>query len=106
MGLFRRRREDRPPPPGDPLAAIDRSQVPPHLQPVVDRAVQAAHRYRGLVAARPPGPVRDRLHALGPRVDAGVLAVIDAAARAGHVDDGTGRVPTLPTPRRATAAVP
>lgn len=70
----------------DPLSVIDRSTVPARLLPVLDRALASAARFRILVSGRAPGPVRDRLVALSPRVDAGVLAVYDTARRAADLD--------------------
>lgn len=90
MALFRRDRPAPPPPepaaPTDPLARVDRAAVPPRLMAVVDQALACAHRYRALTAARPPGPVRDRVEAMGASVDAGALAVYDTALRAAHLD--------------------
>lgn len=89
MGLFGRGRDAEPAPPSvaDPLAALDRAAVPPRLLATVDAAVASAHRYRSLVAGRPEGPVRDRVAALAPRVDAGAVAVYEAALHARHLDD-------------------
>ncbi|HYI61328.1 MAG TPA: hypothetical protein VEW93_05940 [Acidimicrobiales bacterium] len=105
MGLFRRGREESASPlpgaaPADPLAAIDRAAVPPRLLPAVDGAVAAAVRYRGLVASRPEGPVRDRVAALGSRVDAGAVAVYQAALQARRLDE----VATTLDPVAVTAA--
>ncbi|WCO66438.1 hypothetical protein PO878_18225 [Iamia majanohamensis] len=101
MGLFRRDRAPDPPPaPPDPLSAVDRGAVPARLLPVVDRALSCAHRYRALVADRPPGPVRDRMAALGHHVDAGVLAVHETARRAARLDAVAGTLDV----ERATAA--
>lgn len=87
MALFRRDRPSSPPPaPADPLAALDRAVVPHRLLGVVDRAVADAGRFRSLVAARPAGPVRDRLVAMSARVDAGAVAVHATAMRAAQLD--------------------
>ncbi len=87
MALFRRDRTPPPPSaPADPLATLDRAAVPPRLLGVVDRAVADAGRFRSLVAARPAGPVRDRLVAMSARVDAGAVAVHATAVRAAQLD--------------------
>jgi len=104
MALFRRDRSPTPPPapaaPADPLAAVDRAAVPPRLLGLVDQAVAGAHRYRALVGARPAGPVRDRMAAMGERVDAGALAIYDAARRASQLD----QVAATLDPEAVTAA--
>lgn len=58
----------------------------------------AADQFAGIVAAMPGGPVRDRLTAMAPRIQAGVQSVWDTAQRA----DQIGRQVALLDPERAT----
>jgi len=80
--VFRRRSREEP----DPLAHIDPAAAPPRFARTVDEALAARRRFRELVEGLRPGPVRDRLVAMGPRIDAGVQAVWDAAHRAGEME--------------------
>lgn len=78
--VFRRRRVE-----PDPLAHVDPALAPPRFARAVDEALAARRRFRELVEGLREGPVRDRLAAMAPRVDAGVLAVWDSALRAGEM---------------------
>lgn len=82
--MFRRSREPEPPP--DPLAHVDPWRVPARFSGAVQAALDARRRYGDIVARTRPGPVHDRLAALGARVDEGVAAVWDAATRAGDIE--------------------
>ncbi|HEY8547908.1 MAG TPA: hypothetical protein VIL36_22775 [Acidimicrobiales bacterium] len=93
--VFRRRRREEP----DPLAHIVPAAAPPRFARAVDEALAARRRFRELVDGLRPGPVRDRLTAMAPRVDAGVQAVWDAALRAGEME----RVLATLDPERVTA---
>jgi hypothetical protein len=62
-------------------------------------ALAARRRYRELVSGLRPGPVRDRLEALGTRVDAGVTAIWETVHRAGELE----RVLATLDPDRVTA---
>jgi hypothetical protein len=79
--VLRRRRQ-----PGDPLAHVDPRVVAPRFAPAVRAALAARARYADVVAGVGEGPVRDRLVDVGARIDAGVLAVWEAARRAGEIE--------------------
>lgn len=102
-GLMLRRSRDEParlpPPPVDPLAALDRSQVPTRLLGVVDDAVASERRWRSVTATVAPGPLADRLAELGGRVLAGALEIYAIAARVGEVE----RILAAVAPDDATA---
>lgn len=76
--MLRRRRNE----PSDPLAAVDPLALSPRWAPHVAEALAARRRWQGVVSGVRPGPIRDRLDELSPRVDEGVLAVWDTAQRA------------------------
>ena len=75
-----------PPPPVDPVAALDRSVVPGRLLEVVDAAVDAAGRWRSVVGTVQDGPLAERLHALTQQVVAGVVEIHAVAVRIGEVE--------------------
>ncbi|HZM32828.1 MAG TPA: hypothetical protein VFB77_20165 [Acidimicrobiales bacterium] len=79
--MLRRRR-----PPPDPLAHVDPAAVSPRFAPSVADALDARRRFAALLAGVREGPVRDQLVSAGERLDAGVLAVWDTAARAGEIE--------------------
>jgi hypothetical protein len=85
--------------PDDPLAHVDPRATSPRFAPAVAEALESRRRYRELLDGLRPGPVRDRLERTRKRLDAGVLAVWDTAARATDVER------TLATldPERVTA---
>ncbi len=95
-----RRRQAPPPVPVDPVAALDLSLVPPHLVRLVHGAIEARQRWVSVVGGLAGGPLADRLHELGQRVDAGVLDVHATAVRVGEV----ARVLQTLDPAGATAA--
>lgn len=66
--------------------AIDLNVVPPRLRQDVWDTAQARRRWLAVVDALAPGPLRDRLRALGSRIDAGVVEMHAAAARVGEVE--------------------
>ena len=72
--------------PSDPLAGVDAAALPPRWQRFVVDAVAARARWAALVEGVRPGPLRDRLSALGDRVDQGVLAVWETASRAAETE--------------------
>ncbi len=76
--MFRRR----PSAPPDPIDQIDPTAVPYRYRPPVVDALAARRRFGELVETLRPGPLQDRLRQLGPRVDAGVLAVWRTTAQA------------------------
>lgn len=76
----RRRSPDVPPAPVDPAAVSSR------FAPAVRSASVAHQRYHEVLAGARPGPVRDRLVELGERLEAGVAAVGEIAARATRVE--------------------
>lgn len=93
--VFRRR----PPTPPDPVDAVDPGAVPTgYREPVAD-ALRARRQFGELVTALQPGPLQDRLHQMGERVDAGVLAVWRTATQAGQME----RVVATLDPDRVTA---
>lgn len=82
--VFGRRSRNEPPP--DPLAHIRPEAVPRRFAGAVAEALGARRRFLELLDGLRPGPVRDRLEATAPRVDAGVVAVWDLVLRAGEVE--------------------
>lgn len=72
--------------PVDPLAHVTPDAAPPRFRTAVADAVAARSRFAGVVEGLRPGPVQDRLLALGEQVDAGVLAVWDTVTRAGDIE--------------------
>ncbi len=76
MKVFRRRR------PADPLDEVDPRVLGPRWSGAVGRALGARRYVAELIERAPPGPVADRLHQIGSRVDAGVLAAWHTAQRA------------------------
>jgi hypothetical protein len=80
--VFRRE----PDPPADPLAHVDPNAVPRRFAGAVADAVGARLRFRHVLEALRPGPLRDRLDELSPKVDAGVLAVWETVQRAAEVE--------------------
>lgn len=78
--LRRRRGHD------DPLAGVDPAAVAPRFAAAVADALAARRRYAEVVAGVRPGPLRERLAALGTQLDTGVLAVWDTARRATEVE--------------------
>ena len=92
--MFRRRPRTEP----DPLAHIDPAAAPRRFAGAVSEALAARRRFVELLDGLRPGPVRDRLAALAPRIDAGVTAVWDAAQRAGEME----RVLATLDPERVT----
>ena len=91
---FRRRSQGEP----DPLAHVDPAAAPRRLAGTVSEALAARRRFRELVDGLRPGPVRDRLTELVPRIDAGVASVWDAAMRVGELE----RVLATLDPERVT----
>lgn len=79
--MLRRRR-----PTEDPLAHVDPAAVSPRFARAVEDALAARRRFAEVGAGLPAGPVRDRLTALGARVDAGVAAVWQVTVRATQVE--------------------
>ena len=76
--MLRRRKESAP---VDPVAHVRPAEAPPRWRGAVEAALAHRQRFvelRGLMEA---GPTRDRVDALGERVDAGVLAVWDLVQR-------------------------
>lgn len=65
----------------DPLADIDPGAVGPARRADVADALSSRQRYAAIVDRTSPGPVRDRLEAVGEEVDSVVRAVYDAARR-------------------------
>lgn len=102
--VFRKRassgRPEAPPPPVDPVGALDRSVVPGRLLEVVDAAIDADRRWRRVVATVQTGPLADRLDVLGQQVAAGVLELYAVAVRIGEIE----RVLAALEPTEATAA--
>lgn len=85
--MFRKRTPPPPPPPAlDPVAALDRTVVPPRLLGLVDDAVQAYRRWEQVVARVTAGPLADRLVMLGDQVRDGVVDLHAAAVRVGEVE--------------------
>jgi hypothetical protein len=76
----------RPKTPADPLAHVSADAAPARFRSAVADAVEARRRFADVAAGLRPGPVQDRLAALGEQVDAGVLAVWDTVVRAGEVE--------------------
>jgi hypothetical protein len=68
------------------LAAVDPARAPRRFAAAVSDTLAARQRYRELVDGLRPGPVRDRLTALGAQLDAGVLTVWDTVQRADEVE--------------------
>jgi hypothetical protein len=91
--LRRRRASD------DPLAQVDPAATSPRFAPAVAEALDVRRRYRDLLAAVRPGPIRDQLTLSGERLDDGVLAVWDTARRATE----TERTLAALDPERVTA---
>jgi hypothetical protein len=80
--VFRRE----PDPPADPLAHVDPNAVPRRFAGGVAEAVGARLRFQHVLEGLRPGPLRDRLGELSPKVDAGVLAVWETVQRAAEVE--------------------
>lgn len=97
--VFRRRRSPDPPGPPDPLAAVDPAAVPARYRAPVADALQARAQFAELVGGLRPGPLQDRLHELGDRVDAGVMAVWRTTTQATEVE----RVVATLDPERVAA---
>jgi hypothetical protein len=85
--------------PDDPLAHVDPRATSPRFAPAVAEALESRRRYRELLDGLRPGPVRDRLERTRERLDAGVLAVWDTAARATDIE----RTLAALDPERVTA---
>ena len=100
MGWFGRDQADDAPAAPDPLDAIDRSAVPRHLLPVVDRAVECARQFRTLAWSRPAGPIQDRMFGVARRVDTVAVAVFETTLRAAQID----AVATTLDPEEVTAS--
>jgi hypothetical protein len=83
----------------DPLAQVDPAATSPRFAPAVAEALDVRRRYRDLLAAVRPGPIRDQLTLSGERLDDGVLAVWDTARRATE----TERTLAALDPERVTA---
>lgn len=82
--MFRRR----PKPAPEPAAPrIDPLAVPARYRPAVDDAVRAGAQFRSLLTATAPGPMQDRLHELGAKVDTGVQAVVQAVQQAVRLEE-------------------
>jgi hypothetical protein len=79
--MFRRRRSE-----ADPLAHVDPVVAPRRFAASVADALAARRRYGELLDGLRPGPVRDRLAGLAPRLDAGVAAVWETVQRAGEME--------------------
>lgn len=88
--MLRRRRDPSPELPAGPLAHVDPARAPRRFAGSVAAALDARRRYGEIVGRTRPGPVRDRLAALGGRVDDGVAAVWAAAIRAGDIEATLG----------------
>lgn len=82
--MFRKRAA--PPPPVDPVAALDRGAVPPRLVGLVDEAVAAYRRWEQVTARVAAGPLSDRLTMLGDQVRDGVIELHAAAVRVGEAE--------------------
>lgn len=76
----------KPDPPADPVAHVDPGVVPRRFAEAVAEAVGARLRFRHVLDGLRPGPLRDRLGELSPKVDAGVLAVWETVQRAAEVE--------------------
>ena len=76
--VLRRRKEAAP---ADPFAHIRPDAAPPRWRGAVETALAHRRRFVELRALMEAGPTRDRVDALGERVDAGVLAVWDLVQR-------------------------
>ncbi len=63
------------------MAAIDTSGLPPRLAAIVADALRARERWTSTVAALSEGPLQARIAELTAQIDAGVLAIDDAARR-------------------------
>lgn len=102
--VFRKRassgRPQAPPPPADPVGALDRSVVPGRLLGVVEAAVDADRRWHRVVETVQAGPLADRLDVLGQQIQAGVLELYAVAVRVGEIE---GIIDAL-APADATAA--
>jgi hypothetical protein len=66
----------------DPLAAVQPDALPQPWRSPVEAALASRRAYQDVVRLAAAGPVRDRLEALGERVDAGVRSSWDVAQRA------------------------
>jgi small-conductance mechanosensitive channel len=84
--MFRRRR------PPEPVDVVQPSTLPVRWSPAVQRVLTARASYRQLVGSLRAGPLRERVVALGERVDAGVLAVWEAAQRAAELEAVLGAI--------------
>lgn len=93
--MFRRRRQA----PADPLAAVDVSTLPASLRAPVANARRARDQFAALAASMPDGPLKERVVAMTPKVDAGVEAVWRTAANAAALEAQVG----LLDPEKATA---
>lgn len=78
-----RRRSSTPP---DPLAGVEPAALPAVYRAVVADALRARTQFGDLVAGLRDGPLQQRMHELGARVDAGVLAVWRTATQAAEID--------------------
>lgn len=94
MPVFRRRRQSEV----DPLAHVDPVLAPRRFAAFVADALTARRRYADLLNGLRPGPVRDRLAELAPRLDAGVAAIWETVQRAGE----TERILAALDPERVT----
>jgi hypothetical protein len=87
--VFRKRASSghqQPPPPADPVGVLDRSVVPGRLLGLVDAAIDGERRWHRVVGAVQPGPLAERLEALGQQVVAGVLELYAVAVRVGEIE--------------------
>jgi hypothetical protein len=106
--VFRRE----PEPPVDPVAQVDPRAVPRRFAGAVAEAVAARLRFRHVLEGLRPGPLRDRLDELSPKVDAGVLAVWETVQRAAEVEriaaglDADGVLADYKRARRDTSTPP
>lgn len=98
--VFRKRAPGPPPPPADPVGALDLGAVPARLVGAVEQAVDAYRRWQQVTGTVAPGPLADRLQQLGVQVQAGVLELYGTAARVGEVE----RILQALDPDGATAA--
>jgi hypothetical protein len=70
----------------DPLARVDPRATSPRFAAAVAEALAARRRYRELLDGLRAGPMRDRLVRTADELDAGVLAVWEAASRATEIE--------------------